>query len=377
MISEKARLYTIEITLIVFFLLTIIFNNIITRQILSVILLVFMVISVKLIKSDKMELTSNRQIIFLMSGIGIIYVSFIYVLGIFIGFYKSPIELSIWSILNYIIPHVVIIISAELIRKTVLLKENKKSKILMLVSMVMLDIILSTNIRNLSTVSDYYSLIFFVIFASVANNLLYNHIIINYRNFKAIIIYRIIVEIYVYIFPLIPNLFVFLESIIKMVMAYSIYILLDNLYHNKKEIVSSQKTIREKILTTIIYVIIASVVMVVSCRFSVGMLVIGSGSMTGTINKGDIIIYEKYNEKKEIKTGDIVVFAYDNKKIIHRIIEQKVYGEETRYYTKGDANQEKDDGYRKRNDIIGKVKFKIPYIGYFTLWINDLVGGNN
>ena len=117
--------------------------------------------------------------------------------------------------------------------------------------------------------------------------------------------------------------------------------------------------------------------MVVSCRFSVGMLVIGSGSMTGTINKGDIIIYEKYNEKKEIKTGDIVVFAYDNKKIIHRIIEQKVYGEETRYYTKGDANQEKDDGYRKRNDIIGKVKFKIPYIGYFTLWINDLVGGNN
>ena len=219
MISEKARLYTIEITLIVFFLLTIIFNNIITRQILSVILLVFMVISVKLIKSDKMELTSNRQIIFLMSGIGIIYVSFIYVLGIFIGFYKSPIELSIWSILNYIIPHVVIIISAELIRKTVLLKENKKSKILMLVSMVMLDIILSTNIRNLSTVSDYYSLIFFVIFASVANNLLYNHIIINYRNFKAIIIYRIIVEIYVYIFPLIPNLFVCLESIIKMVMA--------------------------------------------------------------------------------------------------------------------------------------------------------------
>ena len=29
-------------------------------------------------------------------------------------------------------------------------------------------------------------------------------------------------------------------------------------------------------------------------------------------------------------------------------------GEETRYYTKGDANQQEDDGYRKREDGAGE-----------------------
>ena len=64
-------------------------------------------------------------------------------------------------------------------------------------------------------------------------------------------------------------------------------------------------------------------------------------------------------------------------KIVHRVIDQRLMGEETRYYTKGDANQQEDDGYTERKNIFGKVKAKIPYIGYLTLWINDLIGGKN
>ena len=47
-------------------------------------------------------------------------------------------------------------------------------------------------------------------------------------------------------------------------------------------------------------------------------------------------------------------------------------GEEIRYYTKGDVNMQEDEGYRTRNDVIGKVKVRIPYIGYLTLWVNDI-----
>ena len=94
---------------------------------------------------------------------------------------------------------------------------------------------------------------------------------------------------------------------------------------------------------------------------------------------GDMSIirfYEKYKNTDDIKVGDIIVFYEDDIKIIHRIIDQKLMGGETRYYTKGDANQNKDDGYRIRKDIIGQVKARIPYIGYLTLWINNLIGGN-
>ena len=195
--SEKIKIYVIEIALIIFFLLAMIFNKVITRQILAIVLLVFMGITTLLIKTYKMDLTNKRQIILLLTGIGVIYVAVLYLIGIFAGFYNATVKLSLWSIWKYIIPYIVIIISSEMIRKKIVLKEDKISKIIILVIMVMLDVILTTNIYNLNTAKDYFTLVSFVIFASIANNLLFNYIEIQYRNAKAIIIYRIITTLYV------------------------------------------------------------------------------------------------------------------------------------------------------------------------------------
>ena len=369
--SEKIKLYVIEIALIIFFLLAMIFNKVITRQILAIVLLVFMGITTLLIKTYKMDLTNKRQIILLLTGIGVIYVAVLYLIGIFAGFYNATVKLSLWSIWKYIIPYIVIIISSEMIRKKIVLKEDKISKIIILVIMVMLDVILTTNIYNLNTAKDYFTLVSFVIFASIANNLLFNYIEIQYRNAKAIIIYRIITTVYVYVFPIIPDLYIFLESIIKMVVPYIIYIILENVYSKQKLVVTIETRKKERIISTIVCIITVIIVMLISCKFKYGVLVIGSGSMTGTINKGDIILYEKYKNTDDIKVGNIIVFYEDDIKVIHRIIDQKLMGEETRYYTKGDANQKQDEGYRETKDIIGQVKARIPYMGWFTLWIND------
>ncbi len=369
--SEKIKIYVIEIALIIFFLLAMIFNKVITRQILAIVLLVFMGITTLLIKTYKMDLTNKRQIILLLTGIGVIYVAVLYLIGIFAGFYNATVKLSLWSIWKYIIPYIVIIISSEMIRKKIVLKEDKISKIIILVIMVMLDVILTTNIYNLNTAKDYFTLVSFVIFASIANNLLFNYIEIQYRNAKAIIIYRIITTLYVYVFPIIPDLYIFLESIIKMVVPYIIYIILENVYSKQKLVVTIETRKKERIISTIVCIITVIIVMLISCKFKYGVLVIGSGSMTGTINKGDIILYEKYKSTDDIKVGNIIVFYEDDIKVIHRIIDQKLMGEETRYYTKGDANQKQDEGYRETKDIIGQVKARIHYMGWFTLWIND------
>lgn len=373
---EKLRLYVIETTLVIFFLFAMIFNETITRTVLAIILLVFMAITVKLVKSGKMNLANNKQIAFLFGGMGIIYVAIIYFLGMITGFYSSTVKLSIWSIINYIIPYIVIIISAEIIRKTVLLKECKYSKIIILIATVMLDVILTTNIYNLKTAKDYFTLISFVIFASIANNLLFNYMIIKHRNMKAIIIYRLITTLYVYIIPITPDIYIFLESIIRMVIPYLIYIIMERTFNKRPQLMTIKERKKSRIITVIVCIIIGFIVMLVSCKFAIGALVIGSGSMTGTIDKGDIIIYERYGKNESVKTGDIIVFKSDDLKIVHRVLDQKLMGEETRYYTKGDANQKQDDGYRTSKDVIGHVKFKIPYIGYLTLLVNNLIGGN-
>lgn len=370
--KEKIKMYTIQITLILFLLLAMFLGNVFTRQIIAVVLLVFMIISLVLIRTNTIKPLDGKQVTILLGAFGTIYIAIIYILGIFTGFYNSTVKLSVWSILNYIIPYTVIIISSEIMRRTLLLKEDKVTSILITISMVLLDVILWTNIYELKTIKDFFTLIAFIIFSSVANNLLYNYIIMRYKDARPIIIYRMITTLYIYIIPITPDTYIFLESILRIIVPYVIYVIIEGLHSKNNQIISTKQKIKEIIISVILCIVVALIVMLVSCRFRFGALTIGSGSMTGTINKGDIIIYEKYKENENVKTGDIIVFTSDDTRIVHRVTEQRNLGDEIRYYTKGDANEQEDQGYRLRTDVVGKVKFRIPYIGYLTLLINDM-----
>ncbi len=93
--------------------------------------------------------------------------------------------------------------------------------------------------------------------------------------------------------------------------------------------------------------------------------------MAGTIDKGDAIVYEKF-DGRQLEKGQVIVFTKDNIKTIHAIENVQVKNNETIYYTKGTNNQQQDEGYRTNNDIIGVVKFRIIDIGWPTIWINDV-----
>ena len=119
-------------------------------------------------------------------------------------------------------------------------------------------------------------------------------------------------------------------------------------------------------------VIVVAMAMLVSCQFRFGAIVIATGSMTGEINKGDMIIYERY-DGQTIKEGQVIVFLDDKTKIVHRVVDIQVIGGETRYYTKGDANDGLDYGYRTEEDIFGLTDVKVAYVGYPTLWLRDFI----
>ena len=82
-----------------------------------------------------------------------------------------------------------------------------------------------------------------------------------------------------------------------------------------------------------------------------------TGSMSGTIEIGDVIIVKLLNQD-EIHEGNIVVFKQDGNLITHRvkrIAEDKVI-------TKGDANNAEDEPIKKE-DIVGKVIRTMPNAG--------------
>ena len=374
--KKDKRLIIFEVILLLIIISAMFFNKIITRQILAIILLIYTIFNKVLVKNDKIGYSNSRNFTIMLTIIGLVYVGFLYFLGIFAGFYRSTVQLTLWSIANYIIPFIIIIISSEITRKNLLLRENKILQYIIVIAMVMLDVVINTNIYNLDSVNDYFTLVTFIIISSIANNIFFNYSVKKFRNATAIIIYKIITTLYMYFIPITPDIYIFLESVFKLILPYIMYAIVQTFYGKKEEIISTKHKRRDTVILIISIIIIVLIIMLVSCKFKFGALVVGSASMTGTINKGDIIIYEKYEEEEQVKVGSVIVFNNDDTKIIHRIIDKKTIGGKLIYHTQGDANQTKDEGYRVYEDIYGQVKLRIPYIGYFTLWINDLLGGN-
>lgn len=372
--NDKTIMYIIEALMIITSLCFVIFAEFFTRTIIAIVLLFWMIIGNEYIKSFKAKGRYDRSVTKVMTIIAIIYLVIIYVLGIYIGFYNATVTFSKWSLLNYIIPYICIIIFSENIRKTIILKDDKVAKILILIAFIITDVALTTNIFNVTGLMDYFMLIALVIFSSIANNLLFNYISSKFRNCKAIIIYRIILTIYVYIIPIIPNLHILFESIFKIIVPYIIYVLLEAMYTKSKPEISTQTQTKEIVAIIIALMFSAGLLMLVSCKFLFGALVIGSGSMTGTLNKGDVIVYKALNteEKDNIEVGDIIVFHNDDLRVIHRVVGKKEGNYGYCYFTQGDANQNQDAGYRVEDDIIGKVIFRLPYLGQVTILLNDL-----
>ena len=94
-----------------------------------------------------------------------------------------------------------------------------------------------------------------------------------------------------------------------------------------------------------------------------------SGSMEPIIKTGSIVVVKPLSTSSgqaDYKIGDIITFqtAINKELITHRIYDIKVVGNEPRYITKGDANNAPDQREIIQREIIGKLLFSLPYLGY-------------
>ena len=146
---------------------------------------------------------------------------------------------------------------------------------------------------------------------------------------------------------------------------------MDILYEKKKKIAVKKKQGWAYALYGIVFAFMFSTTLVFSNQFEIGAVVIATTSMTGELNKGDIVFFEQY-KTQEIKENEIILFKAEGVLVVHRVVEIADINGEVRYYTKGDSNDDRDSGYRVKSDIVGKTLIKCPYVGYVTLWMRDI-----
>ncbi|GIW62509.1 MAG: S26 family signal peptidase [Patescibacteria group bacterium] len=98
--------------------------------------------------------------------------------------------------------------------------------------------------------------------------------------------------------------------------------------------------------------------------------VVQSGSMSPTINIGDIIVV---NPQHRYFQNDVITFKTDSNSIVtHRIVEVKDDNKE--FVTKGDANRSIDQGTVMAKSVIGKVIYVIPKLGYLSAFAKTPLG---
>ena len=298
-----------------------------------------------------------------------------FTLGFLSGFLKNAYSRTPTALFNNMAAPILIIIITELFRY-VFISANKDKKIyIYLLTLVLIGLELVVAVGVMKSY-DLESL--FHMFASTLLPITIKNIVLSYLcyhvGYKIPLFYRLIVDTYIFIVPVIPDIGEYLTSMIFISLPILIYMgsfgFIDDRTKKLEPIFNNDSFSLVDIPITIVLVIM---ICLISGFFTYSMMGVGSDSMNPKINRGDAVIIKKINKKTNIKQGDIIAFTKENKIIIHRVYKLNKDGT---FVTKGDANNSSDAVAVKRKNIRGVVKFRVPFIAYPTLWFNDLINGS-
>ena len=332
-------------------------------------LAVYLAIGLDIRRNPKSSVLMKNLLIYLMVFFILIYLS-----GLFIGFNSTIYTLNFTNLVKNIIPTAATIIVSEILRYQFIKKSNNNKLVIVLSFLIVfgIDLCLGFYNYNFNEKNQIYEYIGLVALASLTRNILMT-LFCTKTDYTNAIVYRLVMELYIYIIPIVPGFGPYLNSIILIIFPIVLSFMTMNSVR-KEKIKKPREKRKADVIFVIVLVILVSLVLINSGLLKYQSLVIGSDSMLPYMERGDVVVIEKLNsnEQKELKKGDIIVFRYDNKIISHRIykIEEK---EDKRYYvTKGDNNDQPDNGVRDDKNVIGVVRLKIDKIGLPSVWLSEL-----
>lgn len=372
MTKDRKVLYTMSggifaLLLIVFFLPEIAaFSRIITASC----LLLAATACYIFLKKRSIASINKRAVLMIMATVALLFVMLIYLSGLHFGFVRTMYPFSASVLLRYILPISVITVTAEIIRNILLSSESRVGAVFAYLIPLISEVLTVSNIygfRNFGAFMDMFGL---VLMPALIANFVFSYISRSY-GFYPNTAYKLIITLYPYLIPYVPSIPDAMLSYARLLVPLIIYLFVSALYERKRRFARVRKSRLSYVLGALAVAFMISVVMLISCRFSYGMLVIGSDSMADEINKGDAIIYKSY-ANDTVELGDTIVFEKDGITVVHRVVDIQRIDMQNRYYTKGDANEDMDEGFVTDADILGICKLKLAYAGYPTIWLRKL-----
>ena len=317
----------------------------------------------------------KKQVLLIISVIALLYVMFYYLSGMEFGYYKNPYRFTVSNnFWRFFLPIVVIIVCTERVRYVLVAQKGFLTKALCYLSCVVADMLIVSNIPSVKSFNQFMDLVAGAVMPALLSNLLYNYLSKRYGMYPNIV-FRLVTILHAYTFSVTSGIEDSLVNMFKLFLPIVIYLFIDALYEKKVRYalgnISPAWKVASAILTAVVVVIMVGTVMLISNQFKYGSLVIATESMTGELNKGDVVMFEKYDDQV-IEEGQVIVFEKNRSMIVHRVVEREIINGVARYYTKGDANEDRDSDYITDAEIVGVISIKLPYFGYPTIWMRSL-----
>lgn len=308
----------------------------------------------------------------------IIYIILYFLSGLIFGFERTPYSKDILSVLLNLWSFGSIIILQEYVRLQLVKNENKKMYSLILTTLVFF--VLNLNYSNfLDNFTDFKTIFIYVssvLLPAIAESAILTYLVYT-SGVKASIIYRLFVTIPPFLIPIVPSLDWFVTAVVGVVLPLAVYI-----YINYVNVVKNERLSRgeRKRYSPVVYIPVFALIAVFAA-FVMGLfkyqpVAVLSGSMSPTFNRGDAVIINKLSkqEKNELKKGDIIQFISGTRYVVHRIykVTNDEYGNKA-FITKGDHNNAPDSDMVSLDNVIGKVSFSVPLIGYPSVWLTGVI----
>ena len=378
--KETYIIAVIEVLLLIISLFQIYVVKSFSYPIYLLILFVILGISYYFLKFDKRKERLSKDIMLIIGIVVLLYWLIIYIVGYFSGFLMNSYQRSFFGITKNVLYGFGLIASSEMFRHMFLRRRNDNKKIFVLTILVisMLEIVTKFSANQLDSNVQILKLLFSVVVPIFSKNIFLSFITLKV-GFLSSILYRSLMELPLYIVPIIPNLGYYIENLVITILPLIILLIIYKLYYSDDGKIASSRMYNKinkisNVIYSFIVILLLGVVLLVSGIGRYIVYTIGSASMEDTINVGDVVVIDK--KDKEFKENDIIAFYHNDVILVHRIIKiyKDAYGEY--YQTKGDNNETADSWLVKEKDVVGQYRMRFRWIGWPTVKLNEwLLGG--